>query len=100
MSYQPGVYAGLSEQEIARRVAEAGFDPIRIADPPGYVYPPHTHAETKLLAILRGDMQVEVEGQRLHARAGDQLIIPGSRVHAAVMGPAGCVYFWSERIMP
>jgi hypothetical protein len=61
--YKKGVYQNLSEAEIAGQVSEAGFDPIRIADPPGHIYSPHSHTETKLLAFLRGGMSVTVAGQ-------------------------------------
>jgi len=97
--YSPGIYRNLSESEIARKVTEAGFDPIRISDPPGYVYPPHSHAETKLLAFLRGDMRVTVAGQTYPCVGGDQLIIPGNVEHSAVIGAEGCEYFWSEKIL-
>jgi quercetin dioxygenase-like cupin family protein len=89
----------LSEPDIARKVSEAGFDPIRISDPPGHIYPPHSHAETKLLAFLRGGMRVTIAGQTYECSPGDQLIIPGNVEHSAVIGREGCVYFWSEKIL-
>jgi hypothetical protein len=44
-------------------------------------------------------MQVTVEGHTYECSAGDQLIIPGSVEHSAVIGREGCVYFWSEKLM-
>jgi quercetin dioxygenase-like cupin family protein len=96
--YQPGLYANLSEPEIAEKVEEAGFDPIRIVDAPGSVYQPHTHPETKLLAYLKGEMYVTVNGETYHCTPGDQLLIPGNVVHSAKAGPMGCAYFWSEKL--
>jgi quercetin dioxygenase-like cupin family protein len=94
-----GVYRNLSEDEIKRRVTDAGFDPLRVSDPPGYVYTPHSHEETKLLAFLHGGMRVTVAGVLYECTAGDELIIPGNVEHSAVIGAEGCVYFWSEKVM-
>jgi hypothetical protein len=49
--HEPGFYKGLSVAEISQKVVDEGFDPIRISDPPGHSYPPHSHAETKLLVL-------------------------------------------------
>jgi quercetin dioxygenase-like cupin family protein len=97
--YQSGFYYGLSLAEIREKVVVEGFDPIRIVDPPGRVYPPHCHAETKLLAFLEGEMDVTVQGEQYHCRPGDKLLIPGNIEHAAVVSSAGCVYFWSEKLI-
>ncbi len=97
--YQAGYYQGLSESEIAQQVTEEGFDPIRIADPPGHVYPVHSHAETKLLAFLHGSMRVKAGDRTYDCKAGDRLLIPGNLEHAAWVGSAGCTYFWSEKIL-
>lgn len=96
--YKPGLYANMNETEIAQQVEAAGFDPIRITDSPGHVYQPHTHPETKLLAYLKGEMRVTVDGETYHCKPGDQLLIPGNVVHSAQAGPTGCVYFWSEKL--
>lgn len=96
--HEPEFYKGLSVAEISNKVIDEGFDPIRISDPPGHVYPPHSHAETKLLAFLQGGMQVTVNGQSYRCQAGDKLMIPGNVEHSAIVGSGGCVYFWSEKI--
>jgi quercetin dioxygenase-like cupin family protein len=97
--HQPDFYKSLSIDEISQRVAAEGFSPIRITDPAGRVYPPHRHAETKLLAFLRGSMEVTVGGQTYQCKAGDRLLIPGNVEHSARVTAEGCVYFWSEKIM-
>jgi quercetin dioxygenase-like cupin family protein len=99
LMYQPKFYANLNDSEIAQQVQAAGFDPIRISDAPGYIYRPHTHPETKLLAYLRGEMYVTVNGETFHCTPGDQLLIPGNVEHSAQAGPGGCVYFWSEKLV-
>jgi quercetin dioxygenase-like cupin family protein len=96
--YQPGFYKTMDRQMITGDVRREGFDPIYISDPPGHVYPPHHHAETKLLVFLRGSMKVRVAGEEFNCQIGDKLVIPGNVQHAAWVGPEGCDFFWSERM--
>ncbi len=97
--YQPDFYKHLSVSQIRGKVVEEGFEPLRIADPPGHIYPPHRHAETKLLAFLQGSMDVVVEGQTYPCKAGDRLLIPGSLEHAAQVTAEGCMYFWAQKVV-
>ena len=94
--YRANFYKDLTPAQINQKVVEEGFTPIRIVDPPGQVYPPHQHAETKLLAFLEGAMDVTVQGKQYACKAGDKLLIPGNIEHSAVVRSSGCVYFWSE----
>lgn len=97
--YKEEVYKDLDKDEIRKKVEEEGFDPITINDPPGRVYSPHTHPETKLLAILKGGMEVKTGGEEFTLKKGDQLIIPGEQKHEAVVGEKGCTFFWSEKLV-
>jgi quercetin dioxygenase-like cupin family protein len=97
--YQSEFYKGLTVTQISERVVGEGFNPIRIVDPPGQVYPPHQHAETKLLAFLEGALDVTVQGEHYLCKAGDKLLIPGNIEHSAVVKSVGCVYFWSEKLI-
>lgn len=96
--YQANFYRTIDEERIAEEVRREGFDPVLINDPPGRVYEPHRHLETKLLVFLQGSMEVKVKGQTFDCKPGDKLIIPGNVEHSAVAGPEGCVFFWSEKL--
>lgn len=96
--YQEGCYRTLDRESIAQAVRKEGFDPIFIHDPPGRVYAPHRHPQTKLLVFLAGSMEVRVEGKAYPCKPGDKLIIPGNVEHSAVVGREGCRFFWSERL--
>ena len=84
---------------MASAIHDEGFDPLLITDPPGAKYPPHTHPETKLLAFLRGSMEVTVKGERFNCKPGDRVLIPGNTEHSALVGPDGCDFFWSEKLL-
>ena len=96
--YSPTRFSVLDPGTVLDRLRRDGWDPIPITDPPGYVYPLHAHAETKLLAIVRGSMEVRVAGNVYRCLPGDQVIIPGGVEHAALVGPEGCTFYWSERM--
>ena len=96
--YQAKFYKAINQEQIAEEVRKEGFDPLHIVDPPGHLYPPHRHPETKLLVFLQGDMEVTVADQKFICGPGDKLVIPGNLEHSAVVGPEGCVFFWSEKL--
>lgn len=96
--YQGNFYKTIDKDKIAEEVRKEGFDPVCITDPPGRVYPPHRHPETKLLVFLQGTMEVEVKGQKFDCKPGDKLVIPGNVEHSAVVGPEGCAFYWSEKL--
>lgn len=96
--YRPQWYAPVEKARMAEKITEDGFHPLFFADPPGTVYPRHTHPETKLLAFVSGKMAVSVGQETYQCSAGDRLIIPGHVAHAAVVGPEGCTFFWSEKL--
>ena len=96
--HQPGAYKGLDRQATLAKLRADGWEPVVFSDPPGFVYPPHRHAETKLLAFLAGSMDVAAGGGTYQCSAGDKLAIPGNVEHAAIVGPDGCAFFWSEQM--
>jgi mannose-6-phosphate isomerase-like protein (cupin superfamily) len=96
--YEPEIYARMDETAVRADLERDGWDPRLFTDPSGTVYPPHRHAETKLLAFIRGSMEVRVGDQIYRCLAGDKLVIPGGTKHAAVAGPEGCTFFWSEQL--
>lgn len=97
--YQEGFYSGLTEEEVEQRVKSEGFTPIKFNDPPSYTYFEHTHAETKVLAFLEGEMIVKVGDETFKCKAGDKLVIAPNTPHSAVVGSNGCTFFWSEKLL-
>jgi|SRR5215216_7289764 len=83
---------------ILDQLSREDWNPLLVEEPAGYIYTPHHHAEAKLIVVLEGEMEVTLAGTGLRCRPGDELTIPGGMEHAAVMGPDGCSYFWSERL--
>ena len=55
--YVSNIHADLAPRIVLDRLRRDGWEPIPISEPAGYLYPPHSHAATKLLAILSGSME-------------------------------------------
>jgi len=97
--YSKQAFKNLSRAEIEKQIVREGFDPVLIHDHPGFYYSPHEHPETKLLVFLDGSMEVSVGEMSFECQPGDKLIIPGNTTHSARVGPQGCLFYWSEKIM-
>ena len=97
--YHKKFYKRKSEEKISDLIKEEGFIPVIITNGPNYQYNPHTHPETKLLAILDGNMEVNVNDEVYNLSRWDKLIIPGDTPHSAKVGTKGCRFYWSEKIL-
>lgn len=99
MAFYKSIYSNKTKSDIKKLVIEKGFDPVLISDPPGRVYFPHSHTETKLLVFLSGSMEVVVDGKMYQCEKGDEVVIDGNVKHSAVVGNEGCIFFWSEKLL-
>ncbi|MFZ5424674.1 MAG: cupin domain-containing protein [Patescibacteria group bacterium] len=95
--YTKGFYKGQTNEEIKEEIMAEGFVPVKITNSSGYVYNAHSHSETKLLAFLQGGMEVRVEESFFKCSEGDKLVIPGNKVHSAIVLSGGCVFYWAEK---
>jgi mannose-6-phosphate isomerase-like protein (cupin superfamily) len=66
-------------------------------DGPNRLYRDHTHPVETAHIILEGEMTLTIEGKSMTYRAGERCDVPAETVHAARMGPAGCVYLIGEK---
>lgn len=97
--YQAKVYSGWDETRVAEAIKGEGFEPTVFDEGPGVIYETHRHAETKLLAFLKGSMKVKVGHESYLCEAGDRLIIRGRLEHSAEVGSKGCRFLWSEKLV-
>ena len=49
---------------------------------PGITIPRHRHDQEEIVLVEQGEMWVEIDGVRHHARPGQTVIIPARAVHA------------------
>jgi quercetin dioxygenase-like cupin family protein len=97
--YIPNYYSNQTEAEIYVSIKNEGFNPLKIRNSANHTYSSHDHHETKLLAILEGSIQITVNNELFYCKKGDKIIIPGNLLHSAKVGPDGCTFFWSEKLM-
>ena len=65
---------------------------------PGDQYAPHSHGYEKVLYCVDGSITFVLEGdERLELAAGDRMVLPAGKVHAAEVGPGGCTCIEGRR---
>lgn len=64
-------------------VSGAACTVVRYIYQPGSVFPVHSHPEEQITVVHSGEIEFEVDGERVVLRAGDVAVIPGGTPHGA-----------------
>jgi quercetin dioxygenase-like cupin family protein len=98
---QPAVLARLAWRaaepptpaSVADRLREEGVEPHQWSNGPGDRYGAHRHDYEKVLMCAAGSITFLVgpAGAPVELRAGEGFVLPAGTLHAAVVGPEGCV---------
>jgi hypothetical protein len=86
----------MDETQICERLSREGYNPRRVAEPPGAIYENHRNAHDMLLAFVTGSADVRIGRDLYHCVGGDRLNIPGDIEHSATIGADGVVYFMTQ----
>lgn len=79
------VYPGITRQLVQAERQTL----IRYVYQPGSVFPEHHHPQEQITAVLSGEIEFVVAGERRVYRPGDVAVIPGDLPHGArVVGDA------------
>jgi len=82
----------LSESALRRALETEGYGVTRYVYPPGTSFPEHTHGVDKIDAVVSGQFEVVVVGERVILGAGDWIAVPRGVPHTAtVVGNAPVV---------
>ena len=79
-------YLGTSmtgRQQIGANGKARGFSCDLWTDPPGQCWENDNHATAKVVTVLEGEMELEVEGQVHHLQRGEELLIPAQATQSA-----------------
>ena len=79
------------KREAIREISEAGWWPISWRDAPGEVYEPHKHDADQTLYLVKGQLELGVDGKSICLNPGDKLELPAFTVHSA-SAPNGATY--------
>jgi quercetin dioxygenase-like cupin family protein len=88
----------MHEQEIMKELREEGFSQTYVwEDSPNASYPEHTHLTETAHVILRGELTLQMAGEKKTFREGERCDVPAGAVHSAKTGSRGCRYVIGER---
>lgn len=88
----------MNVSQLEKRLRNEGFRRTYVwEDAPDQRYSDHTHPVETAHIILEGELTLTMDGQSTTYRAGERCDIPAGAVHAARMGPAGCLYLIGEK---
>jgi quercetin dioxygenase-like cupin family protein len=84
----------LSEQALRRKLESQGYSVSRYVYSPGTHFPEHTHGVDKIDAVVSGQFELIVNGERAVLEPGDWIAVPrGVRHIATVLGDEPVVSF-------
>ena len=98
----PGANATVGLATPSRGAEEVSV--IRQRQQPGGGNPPHFHDREEVMTVIRGSVDVTIDGSRTTLRAEDTMVIPAQTVHQLsnsgeseaewlLVGPAGIGFF-------
>ncbi|HKT70264.1 MAG TPA: cupin domain-containing protein [Terriglobales bacterium] len=73
----------LSEPALRRKLEKLGYHVCRYSHPPGTYFPPHTHGEDKMDAVVSGRLRIRMGGNEAVLEAGDAVHVPRFAEHSA-----------------
>jgi len=62
--------------------AARGFSCDLWVDPPSQCWEDFTHATDELVSVVEGDVELEIEGDIIHPKPGEELLIPAGARHS------------------
>ena len=87
-----------NKEAIKQRMLREGFSIVNeYDDPPNEMFPNHDHSGDQLLVVVRGSIEVTINGKTSVLKPGDEIFFPAKMIHSAKVGPKGCLYIDGER---
>jgi quercetin dioxygenase-like cupin family protein len=73
----------LNERALCRKLEKLGYSVCRYTYRAGTYFPPHTHGEDKMDAVVFGRFQIRMGGAEVVLEAGDAVHVPRGAEHSA-----------------
>ncbi len=87
-----------SKDQIIERLKVAGYITVHeYDDAAGEYFADHTHPGEEHLIVIRGSLEVNMDGKHYVCNTGDELNFPQMMVHDARIGQEGCFYIVGEK---
>ncbi|MDD2807085.1 MAG: cupin domain-containing protein [Patescibacteria group bacterium] len=86
-----------NKDAIKQRMLQNGYSIINeYNDPPNEVFPDHDHPGDQLLVVIKGSIEIVMDGKTSILRPGDEIFFPAKMMHSAKIGSQGCFYIDGE----
>ena len=72
----------VDRDQIERDWHARGFSCELWVDPPGQMWEGYVHSVDELLMVLEGELELEMQGRTLHAKIGEEVLIPAHVTHS------------------
>ncbi|MHB8871159.1 MAG: cupin domain-containing protein [Candidatus Doudnabacteria bacterium] len=87
-----------NKETIKERMLREGYSIINeYDDSPNEVFPDHDHPGDQLLVVIKGSIELVMNGKTSILKPGDEMFFPAKMIHSAKVGPEGCLYLDGER---
>lgn len=82
----------MTEGEFRKKLNEEGYrDPHVYEIPPGTEKQMHTHGESVMSLVLKGEFTLVTEGGSVTYKEGDWCENPARSIHTEIVGPEGVI---------
>lgn len=87
-----------TKDEVIEHIKKIGYSIVsEYDDPAGEYFAIHTHPIEEYLVVMRGNLEINMEGKKYVLNPGDELLFPALMPHDARMGSEGCFYIVGEK---
>ncbi len=80
--WNPERDGSFSEPALRHKLERLGYSVCRYTYPPGTYFPPHTHAQEKMDAVVSGRFRIRMGGAEMVLEAGDAVLVPAGAEHS------------------
>lgn len=86
------------KDEAIGRIMGGGYRMVyEYEDPADKVVPDDNRTGDRLVIVLRGSIEVDMEGKKQVLKEGGEIFIPVQMPYSTKMGPEGCTYLVGEK---
>jgi mannose-6-phosphate isomerase-like protein (cupin superfamily) len=83
---------------VAEQWKDRGFSLGIFTDPPGQVWKDYVHGTDELLMAAEGEMELEMKGEAIRCKIGEEILIPAKTVHTVRnIGKTGTVWYYGYK---
>lgn len=88
----------MNEEEIKKELSQSGYDNVYTWDAePNEDDSDHSHEFDTRLVILKGEIEIGMDGSKTVLKVGDRVDIPRGKIHFGTAGVSGCRYIVAEK---